>query len=275
MRDRNPALRFSFALVAIGVIYALAIEPFWIEVTHHRIGRTLAPKDTIRIVQLSDLHISRLGWRENMVARSVEALRPDVIVLSGDAVDRADNLDVFDAFLAKLPQVPRFAVNGNWEYWSGVDLSAMSRIYQRNGVTLLENQSVTVPARTGKFALTGLDDAGEGRADWRKATYSPETEGLPRIVIQHTPEWRDELDQRTTTAKNARPIAVLSGHTHGGQINFFGWRPYLPGGTGNYPAGWYREDGGTPLYVSRGLGTSMLPFRFGSRPEIAVFDLAL
>ena len=64
----------------------------------------------------------------------------------------------------------------------------------------------------------------------------------------------------------------LSGHTHGGQITFAGWAPFRPVGSGHFVRGFY-DVPGCRLYVSRGLGTSVLPFRWGSAPEIAVFDL--
>lgn len=64
---------------------------------------------------------------------------------------------------------------------------------------------------------------------------------------------------------------ALAGHTHGGQVNLLGMRPFLPQGSGRYVAGWYR-DIKPSLYVSRGIGTSILPVRIGSVPEIPVFE---
>jgi len=65
--------------------------------------------------------------------------------------------------------------------------------------------------------------------------------------------------------------AMLAGHTHGAQVAAFGYAPVRPWGSGRYVAGWYR-DAWPHLYVSRGIGTSVLPFRPGSPPEVAVFD---
>ena len=64
----------------------------------------------------------------------------------------------------------------------------------------------------------------------------------------------------------------LSGHTHGGQVAFMGWAPLRPAGSGRFVQGFY-EVPGCRLYVSRGVGTSILPIRWGAPPEIAVFDL--
>jgi predicted MPP superfamily phosphohydrolase len=67
---------------------------------------------------------------------------------------------------------------------------------------------------------------------------------------------------------------VFSGHSHGGQLNIFGYIPNLPPGVGNYIKGWYK-DKSPELYVSKGIGTSILPIRLGARAEIAVFNYSV
>lgn len=283
-RQRNTFI----ALMLVAALYSLAIEPFWIDVTRHRIGRPNVSTKSARIVQLSDLHFSTLGWRETLIIKQLMAQAPDAIVITGDAIDRQERLADFERFLAQLPKVPKYAVLGNWEYWSKLDLARFREVCQNQGVKVLDNQSVVVSTAAGRFIVTGLDDAREGHADWSKAIASipdllpvPLPNSLPHIVLQHTPEWRDMLTRTLTKSPliltalvHKPPLAILSGHSHGGQINVFGWRPILPPGSGAYTAGWYQDDGGVPLYVSRGLGTSVLPLRFGARPEIAVFELA-
>ena len=68
------------------------------------------------------------------------------------------------------------------------------------------------------------------------------------------------------------PAAILSGHTHGGQIRLPFYAPYTPYGSGRFVAGWYR-DTLAPLYVSRGIGTVTIPARLFCLPELAVFTL--
>ena len=65
---------------------------------------------------------------------------------------------------------------------------------------------------------------------------------------------------------------MLSGHTHGGQVKFLGFAPFTPQGSGRYLNGLY-DDYEPKLYVSKGVGTSILPIRFGARAEIAIFDI--
>ena len=64
----------------------------------------------------------------------------------------------------------------------------------------------------------------------------------------------------------------LSGHTHGGQIAFWGWAPFRPVGSGRFVTGFY-DVPGCRLFVSKGVGTSVLPVRWGVAPEVVVFDL--
>jgi len=64
---------------------------------------------------------------------------------------------------------------------------------------------------------------------------------------------------------------ILSGHTHGGQVKLLGFIPYLPQGSGKYVSGWYLDQH-KQLYVSKGIGTSILPIRFGARAEISIFN---
>jgi predicted MPP superfamily phosphohydrolase len=87
------------------------------------------------------------------------------------------------------------------------------------------------------------------------------------LVLAHCPAARDALGLPTEHPASL----VLSGHTHGGQIAPLGIATWRPTGSGRYVAGWY-TDGGPPLYVSRGVGTSLVPVRIGAAPEMVRID---
>ena len=257
------------ALVALGVtfFYALHIEPAHIEVTRHSIGSPPSGNSPIQIVQLSDLHLQSMGRREAAVVREIESIKPDLLVLTGDVIDDARNLSVLDAFLAMLGSGQKVAVLGNWEHWSGVNLTDLRALYSKHGVRLLINEKVQY--RFGARALTviGLDDFTGGRPEPALITPPPKGEGS--VVIQHSPGW---FRTPEATAVDKRASLCLAGHTHGGQIAFFGIPLWTPRGSGDFVAGRY-DLTMCPLYVSRGIGTSIAPVRFGARPEIAVFSL--
>lgn len=222
-----------------------------------------------RLVQISDLHLGSLGGVHEGIAREVGGLGADVILLTGDSVEEPGGLDALSAFLALLPPAPVLAVMGNWEYWGGVSSDSLGRILSRTDGRLLVNESDLVATRAGEVLFTGLDDLVAGRPDTGEALRGV-TPAPIHVVLAHCPAQRDRLDAELAgTAYH--PSLVLSGHTHGGQVDVLGLR-LTPRGSGPYVEGWY-QDGGPPLYVSRGIGTSVVPLRIGAPPEVAVFDL--
>ena len=88
------------------------------------------------------------------------------------------------------------------------------------------------------------------------------------IVLTHCPEHRDIIVQQN----QLKIDFILSGHTHGGHVNILGFAPFTPRGSGRYIGGWYKDQNPI-LYVSKGIGTSVIPFRFGARAEVAVFTI--
>lgn len=253
----------GFALLA----YSIWIEPYWIDVTTHEMP-TSSKGRRIRVVQLSDLHMQSIGKREHAIAEKLQGLEPDLIVLSGDVIDRPDAIHLVDRFLQTLRATPTVAVLGNWEYWSDVDLQVLRNTYEvKHGARLLVNEAATYRIGKRSLRVVGLDDHTAGQPSLAGLT-SDEQKG-PAILIQHSPGWFD----RTDVGHQQRKFELcLSGHTHGGQVTLFGLAIWTPRGSGKYNAGFY-ETSMCPLYVSKGLGTSILPIRIWARPEIAVFDL--
>jgi predicted MPP superfamily phosphohydrolase len=279
------------ATTAAGAVTADAfgIEPNRVPVTHHQLGASDAPGVPLRIVQLSDLHLRELGSHEERIARAVRALAPSLIVITGDSIDHRRRLGVLDDFLGLLDAgTPKLAILGNWEHYCRVPVGALSDVYARRGCRLLVNESVVHRQAGAELLITGLDDLLAGRPSLAHALAEAEPRAQ-HLVLAHCPMQRDLLDGREPWWRESdsrpsaadvellahfRPSYVLSGHTHGGQVAFFGWCPWRPLGSGPYVAGWYGGKG-PPLYVSRGLGTIDLPVRFGAPPEVACFDWAL
>ena len=271
--------RFSWlvwaGLILLG-LYAALLEPNWLELSRHREHSGAA--SGVRVVQLSDLHLKQdalgwseaLGWREQAVLRQVRALDPGLVVLSGDVIERADGLALLDEFLQGLAGLRVVAVLGNWEHWGGTDRQALAELYRRHGVSLLVNADAVLDVAGRRVRVAGLDDATAGVPEPARLAVSAAGEADLSILIQHSPGFfeRPDLQQQL---RGQRFDLCLAGHTHGGQIVFFGWAPRTPPGSGQYLGGRYPTDV-CPLHVSRGIGTSVLPLRFGARPEIAVFE---
>jgi predicted MPP superfamily phosphohydrolase len=279
MTDRTPRLsrRQWLAAAGCGVVAAIGsdgwlIEPNRTVVTSHSLAENNGGSTT-RIVQLTDLHLHDVGHHVRAVAAQTNALRPDLIALTGDSVDRNDALPLLAEFLEQLPsETPKVAVLGNWEHWAGVATSELRSLYDRYHCRLLVNESAIFTLRGRSFSFTGLDDLVGGIPGLAAATRGGSRDDATRILIQHCPAFRDAAALRESNA-GAPFRLMLSGHTHGGQVAPFGRPLYRPRGSGRYVSGWYRDADRVPMYVSRGIGTSVVPIRLGAVPEIAVFDL--
>jgi predicted MPP superfamily phosphohydrolase len=258
-------------LVILGIVLIglfAYVETTQVEVTAHQIGPAVNSSEAITIIQVSDLHLRSLARRELAVIGHLNALKSDLLVLSGDVIDDATNLPVLERFLASLEPGNKVAVLGNWEHWSGVDLSDLRALYARYGVRLLVNEQVSYRVGKRTLAVAGLDDFTAGTPD-SAVVKGLAGDGEISLVVQHSPGWFEA----TAALNQSHPASLcLAGHTHGGQIAPFGMVMWTPRGSGRFNAGRY-ELGSCPLYISRGIGTSIAPLRMGARPEIALFKL--
>lgn len=260
MRVLAGLLAGLFTLIAA---YAALIEPKWVEVTGIRLHTDSA--NPVSIVQLSDLHLGSTA-PEGRVIETLRELAPDVIVLTGDVVDSLDGLARLPEFLARLPKASKFAVLGNWEHWSGIDLVQLRSRYREAGVTLLVNESRRISIRGRAFYITGLDDDTAGHPTL--GMIEAKRPGEARVLLQHSPGYFGAGSERPV----ARFDLCLAGHTHGGQVTLLGLPIWTPRGSAEFVRGLHDHEM-CQLYVSRGLGTSVLPLRLGARPEIVVFEI--
>lgn len=248
---------------------AFWFEKFFIEINTYFIGQANTDTNNIQIIQISDLHLQSINFQLRQLAKKINEIHPSLILFTGDAIDKNENLSLLNDFLQLLNiNIRKVAILGNWEYWGRVDLIQLKEIYAANNGALLVNECRQFFLQNKTITITGLDDLIGGNADIDLAT----AQFIPsdyHIILNHCPQYSEHI------AKNIQkgiPVDfIASGHTHGGQINLLGYIPFLPAGSGRYVKGWYREI--VPnMYVSKGIGTSILPIRFGARAEISVFN---
>ena len=225
------------------------------------------PPKTIKLAQLSDLHISEIGTTERKTLEHIKRLQPQIILLSGDVIDRNDSLPALKSFLTQLPPAIKFAILGNWEHWSGIDLDALAVLYADNDVTLLINRCVSLSRQGIELSIAGFDDYTAGQPDVDRALRGCNKKD-PIVVAEHSPGLFDE----PPSPEMPKPVFSLAGHTHGGQLAIGNKAIFTPPGSGRFVAGWYTTPWGE-LYVSKGIGTSVLPLRIGARPEISIFEI--
>jgi predicted MPP superfamily phosphohydrolase len=252
------ALYAALALGLIAAVDGFAIEPYWIEVTHHVVRAPVAAP--LRIAHLTDLHTTGVGRREESMLALVEAEHPDLIVVTGDCVTDPIDYEGVGAVLSRLSApLGVWVVRGNWEV--ARPIRDENAFFTGAGAHYLKNAAAR--ARDDVWVV-GLDDLLAGRPDPDRA-FKDVPPGAFSIALFHSPALFDAIAGRCTLA--------FAGHTHGGQVCVPGFgAPYLPGGCGPYLAGWY-ELNGSRMYVSRGVGCTAIQVRFWCRPEIAIYDV--
>ena len=221
----------------------------------------------LRVVQISDIHHGLFLPPEMLeqAVRQANRLNPDIVALTGDFVtySRA-NIEPAAEILRNLrARYGVFAVLGNHDF--RVDADAITQALRRQRIEVLRNQHVALGFGGASLYVAGVDDYGYG-ADLRRAM-----RGIPRdaatILLAHNP-------RIISLAARHGVSLVLSGHTHGGQVNIpllgtvYGRSPEQM----RYKIGWDRL-GTTQIYVSRGIGTIVLPWRLRCPAEISHLEL--
>ncbi|HKG21202.1 MAG TPA: metallophosphoesterase [Blastocatellia bacterium] len=256
----NKRLFIAYTLLA-GLpltLYAFCVEPYWIEDSHYRIRAPLT--SPLKIAHLTDLHTSGLNRRERKLLEILDREKPDLIVITGDSVSTTEGYEGFRDLLRELrAPLGVWVIRGNHENWHPIPNER--EFYISAGVNFLLNES---KKPRDDFRLVGLDDAFAGSPDLDQALAGAQ-EGEYKIALFHSPGFFNQAAGRCELA--------LAGHTHGGQVQLPFIGPlWLPPHSGNFVEGWF-EQNGSRLYVSRGVGTSLLNVRFLCRPEVAFITL--
>jgi predicted MPP superfamily phosphohydrolase len=261
------------------VHYATRVEPTWLELTRHEVPIAGLPPAFrgMRLVQLTDFHGSR-KVTSSYLAEAVElaqAQKPDLAVLTGDFIHKGfKHIHAVARELGRL-QAPHgvFAVLGNHDFSVRNALGmrrhrdlhrAIADSLEDQGIRVLRNETVRLTRGHDSLHLTGLEDLWSRVCNVAQA-YAGTSESVPRLVLAHNPCTIDELGGR-------RCDLMLSGHTHGGQVNLPGLGRVTLGKNGRrFAAGMYRV-GDSHLYVNKGVGFGFR-VRYNVRPEVAVVTL--
>lgn len=227
----------------------------------------IPPGRELRLVHLSDLHLRTLPAHFQKAAETVNALKPDLILLTGDYLEQGRSLRGVLKFLRRLKAARGiYAVQGNWEYWARLEGENLRRSFDRVGVKLLIDQRHDLSVRQIPLSILGLDYP-SASVNIDRVCRAADPDRL-NLLLSHVPAFNHET-------LGGLVDLILSGHTHGGQIRIPFFPPlYLPRFSGRFVSGLYRvTPRKIPLYVNRGLGTSVLPIRFLCRPEITLLRI--
>lgn len=221
--------------------------------------------ENLKIIHLSDLHVSKYGKREEKIKRICREEKPDIIFITGDFVSNSYGirpcLKTLEGIAAPL---------GVWAVWGNNDNHLKTGDLQEGisklEIKILKNENTLLKIKSGQIRLIGVDDPYKRKDDLPGAMKNVASEET-KILLAHSPEIINK-------AVKAGVDMVFAGHTHGGQIRF-----PLVGSVYNHTWNLFKYSGGkyrvgmTQMYVSRGLGMSVIPVRFLCPAELTVFTL--
>ena len=232
--------------------------------------------DGLRIGIMSDFHSGASGNRENIFhsIAVVNEEKPDLIVLLGDYMDaqfshNSKNIEsrayIFDALQRLEAPLGIYAVLGNHDHY--IDAAFVQEQLSRLPAVILNNQSVTLD---NGLAVAGVDDLVEGSPDPLKAIKKLSHKSTT-LLLSHNPDINLQL------RRDDRVSLVISGHTHGGQIRipFIDWAPWVPCSNKKYKvrSGLIRETENRWTFVTKGIGTSVVPVRVACPPDVGILRL--
>ena len=230
--------------------------------------------DGYRIVQVSDLHGKEFGEDNKVLLEKTAELEPDLIAITGDVIDDADQMGILEPLARGLAAIaPTFYVTGNHE-WAIREAATVKSLMEEYGVTVLSNEYLELERGGDSIVLAGIDDPNGPYDQKTPEELSDEIHaalGEPYVVLlAHRNEYYQVYDRCGFDL-------TLCGHVHGGLVRL----PFTDGLIDNtrrrffptHTAGLYPLDGGGTLMVSRGLGNGGITFRLFNRPHLPVIVL--
>jgi uncharacterized protein len=276
---RRNFLRLAAGSAAALALYSGEIARHELEISQIPLAIPRLPEtfSGMKIAQISDIHFEE--YTESVfleaVVRRVNALKPDLVVLTGDFISSKPLPHRFDAGMAfhctrvlgAIECPLRYAILGNHD--ARADAKMVTEALTTHNIPLLADASVPLERGSDKIWLTGVQDALEQHPNLEAALPAQRRiEQEPLILLAHEPDFSDR------TKGNAIDL-ILSGHTHGGQVRLPLLPPlWLPALGRKYVHGLFHLQDGGQLYVNRGIGTVGVPFRLDCPPELTLFTLS-
>ena len=264
-------MKISTTLIIFGLIVGYFLIAIYLNLQTERNDVSISITDSqtnstsLTIAVIGDVHLSEdpasLSKFRDLVLE-VKTAKPDLIVFVGDYTDNPsaiDNMSIHRENIINVIKlvnpIPRAIVLGNYESWSDAD--EWLDEFDRLGVDVMENETRILETDKGSICIRGFGDNFTAR--YRYVDYPDECEGVPKLSITHDPSGAFHKDVKGF---------VIAGHTHCGQVSlpFIGalWIPSdAPSGA---HCGLYVDSERT-VFVTSGVGTSLLPLRYGAQSQ--------
>ncbi len=235
--------------------------------------------NSFKIVHISDLHNKLFGNNQEYILKKINSASPDIIVITGDLIDRRRyDLDTSLLFIEGAKEIaPIYYVPGNHEAWSG-EYDNIRKELISQGVVVLEDSKIELVRNNDKIEILGLRDPAFLTSSYReerdtsnleKSLKAMSHDSVFQILLSHRPDLIDIYSRENIDM-------IFSGHAHGGQVRIPGIGGIVAPDQGFFPKytnGSHSIKRST-MYVSRGLGNSLMPVRIFNRPEIVVVTLS-
>ncbi|MSP40760.1 MAG: metallophosphoesterase [Deltaproteobacteria bacterium] len=261
--------------VAGFALWGFWLEPASLRNENHGIHLPHWPAacDGLRIAVLADLHVGSPFNGLDKLARIVDLTlkaKPDLILLAGDYVihnviggSKVSSEEIAKGLSRLAAPLGVFAVLGNHDWWE--DAPRIRRDLESVGIPVLEDSLAALKRDRCAFRLVGLSDYWEGARQYR-AALETNLAGLPTLALTHNPDAFAEITS---------PVdLMIAAHTHGGQVYLpLLGRPIVPSKYDQRYAIGHVVENGRHLFVSSGLGTSIIPLRFLVPPEVSLLTI--
>ena len=231
-------------------------------------------KNGLKVAHITDIHINKLFISNKRILKALFKMQPDVICLTGDYIETGKNVDKLIKLLTKLAQCyPVYLTLGNHDHKAFKnDLEGFDKYLKSissTGAILLNNTNIIFTKSNKQYRLIGIDDLKYGNPDIKKAIQNISEKEI-NVALSHNPDI-------VLSLKDSKIDYLLCGHFHGGQI----WMPF------DLEFKIFRKEqlcrqgikrgrhkvNGINIYLNKGLGNVLFPFRLFSVPEIAIIQL--
>lgn len=256
-------IKYFLIFLLILLVWVVLIEPYILTVNYGQVkDKELAG---LRIVFVSDLHYKPYEkFRLLRDVKKIQSQNPDIVLFGGDFVNghkKSSSLDpsIIAEELGKIrSKYGSFAVLGNHDCWH--DAYGISNLLTKNNITVLKNSNKKI---RNKFYIAGVEDLQTQNPDVVRALAGIDG---PVILLTHTPDIFEDFVPELVNL-------TLAGHVHGGQAKLpLKGAIVAPSKYGTKYSEGFFNDMGRKMFVTRGIGTSILPIRFLCPPEIAVIE---
>lgn len=223
-------------------------------VKHHQM-QVQGENEKLSVFFISDVHLRKINQK---MIHSIDG-SIDAVIIGGDFADGRTSLERINNNIALLQQLaPIYFVWGNNDREVGEE--QLRQLFSKLNVTIVENNAFQLPGRKNIIWISAIDDSSTNDISFERALAKCEPDNLV-IFVSHNPQMLPQV------LKIRKPILMLGGHLHGGQIRF--------GKFGMHPHGSYSIRQGVPTLISNGYGTTLMPFRFGAKPECHIIDIII